>query len=93
MGALGGLQVGATWYLAGGGQRDREAKEPAYEETRRFCELAPARGVIFGSTKDRDMGSIVKFKPLATITREEADPGLTVFEGVLREISRERTTA
>jgi 4-aminobutyrate aminotransferase-like enzyme len=72
--------------------RDRDTKEPAYEETTRFCELAMSRGVIFGSTKYRGMGNVVKVKPPATITREEADLALNVFEDVLREVSRERTT-
>jgi 4-aminobutyrate aminotransferase-like enzyme len=72
--------------------RDRDTKEPAYEETTRLCELAMSRGVIFGSTKYRGMGNVVKVKPPATITREEADLALNVFEDVLREVSRERTT-
>jgi 4-aminobutyrate aminotransferase-like enzyme len=73
--------------------RDRETKEPAYEETTRFCDLAMERGVIFGSTRYRGLGNVVKIKPPATITREEADLALEVFEQVLQEVSNERMHA
>jgi 4-aminobutyrate aminotransferase/(S)-3-amino-2-methylpropionate transaminase len=73
--------------------RDRETKEPAYEETTRFCDLAMERGVIFGSTRYRGMGNVVKVKPPATISRDEADLALEVFESVLHDVSKERVHA
>ena len=67
--------------------RDRATKEPAYDEAQEFCTLAMERGVIFATTRYAGMGNVVKIKPPATISREEADLALEVFEDVLREVS------
>ncbi len=67
--------------------RDRQTKEPATKEAQEFYELGMERGVIFGTTRYGGLGNVVKIKPPAIITREEADLALEVFEDVLREIS------
>ncbi len=68
--------------------RDRQTKEPAREEAHAFYELGMERGVIFGTTRYAGLGNVVKIKPPATITREEADLALAAFEDVLKEVSK-----
>lgn len=67
--------------------RDRASKEPATDEAQALCRLALERGVIFATTRYAGLGNVVKIKPPATISREEADLALEVFEGALRELS------
>lgn len=67
--------------------RDRETKEPATDEAQTLCKLALERGVIFATTRYAGLGNVVKIKPPATISREEADLALEVFEDALRELS------
>jgi 4-aminobutyrate aminotransferase and related aminotransferases len=73
---------------------DPETKVPATERATALVELAMERGVIF----DLDMPdvvhglptrrNVVKIKPPLTITEEQLDRALDVFEEVLEEVSR-----
>lgn len=73
---------------------DPQTKVPATERATALVELAMERGVIF----DLDMPDIVndlptrrnvvKIKPPLTITEEQLDRALDVFEAVLEEVSR-----
>jgi 4-aminobutyrate aminotransferase-like enzyme len=72
--------------------RDRETKEPATEEAQAFYELGLERGVIFGTTRYGGLGNVVKVKPPAIISREEADLALDVFEDALKQLSQRSFT-
>lgn len=67
--------------------RNRETKEPATTEAQAVYELGLERGVIFGTTRYAGLGNVVKIKPPATVTREEADLAVDVFEDVLKEVA------
>ncbi len=70
--------------------RDRTTKEPACEEAQALCAHALERGVMFATTRYAGLGNVVKIKPPATITQDEADLALEVFEEALREVSQRR---
>jgi 4-aminobutyrate aminotransferase-like enzyme len=72
---------------------DRESKEPAFERAMAFLEIAMQLGVIF----DVDMPDIaaglptrrnvIKIKPVLTITDEQMEKALQVFEICLQKVS------
>ena len=45
---------------------------------------------MFATTRYAGLGNVVKIKPPATITQDEADLALEVFEEALREVSQRR---
>lgn len=68
--------------------RDRTTKEPATKEAQDFVNEALKRGVLFGTSRYAGLGNVVKIKPPAVITDEQADRALEVFEEVLKVISK-----
>lgn len=69
-----GLHIGVEFV------RDPETKEPADQETARFYQESMDRGVLFGL--GGAVKNVLKIKPPLTITKEEADRVLEVFEDV-----------
>ncbi len=70
--------------------RDRTTKEPALDETVEVYERGLAKGVIFGETRYSRLGNVIKFKPPLTVTREELDKAIAVFDEILTELELER---
>jgi 4-aminobutyrate aminotransferase / (S)-3-amino-2-methylpropionate transaminase / 5-aminovalerate transaminase len=66
--------------------RDQDSKEPATKETLELYRRALDLGVIFGTTKYAGLGNVVKIKPPFTITRDQMDHVLDVFDQVLTSI-------
>jgi len=68
--------------------KDRKTKEPARKEAQDFVNEALKRGVLFGTSRYAGLGNVVKIKPPAVITDEQAGRALEVFEEVLKVISK-----
>lgn len=66
--------------------KDRDTKEPAPAETERVYDLGLERGVMFGTSRYAGLGNVVKIKPPLTVTRDELDRVVDVFDEVLTEI-------
>lgn len=66
--------------------KDRHTKEPALEATERVYEAGMKRGVIFGTSRYAGLGNVVKIKPPLTITRDDMDQVIDVFDQILTEI-------
>ncbi len=72
---------------------DRESKEPAFERAIAFLEIAMQMGVIFDvDMPDLARGlptrrNVIKIKPVLTITDEQIDKALQVFEICLQKVS------
>lgn len=66
--------------------KDRLTKEPATEETARFVAEGLKEGILFGSSKYRGLGNVVKIKPPAVITDSQVEKVLEVFAKILRKI-------
>jgi 4-aminobutyrate aminotransferase-like enzyme len=62
--------------------KNKETKEPACKEATQFIKEGVKRGVIFGESKFRGVGNVVKIKPPFVITKEQADRVLEVFEEI-----------
>lgn len=73
-----GLHIGVEFV------RDPETKEPADEETARFYRESLDRGVLFGL--GGAVKNVLKIKPPLTITKEEADQMLAVFDDVAKVV-------
>ncbi len=69
--------------------RDRTSKEPATDETKRFVEECMEEGVLFGSSRYRGLGNVVKIKPPAVITEVQIEGALDVFKKILKKIQDE----
>lgn len=69
--------------------RDRATKEPAVAETTQVYKRGFERGVIFGTSRYGGIGNVVKIKPSLTITREQMDTVLEVFDSILTELEGE----
>ncbi len=70
--------------------KDRESKEPARAEAEAFVHEGLKRGVIFGESKYRGLGNIVKVKPPLVINQAQAEQVLDVFEDVLQVVSNSK---
>jgi 4-aminobutyrate aminotransferase-like enzyme len=66
--------------------KDRESKEPAREETEQVYDLGLKHGVMFGTSRYAGLGNVVKIKPPLSITRDDMDRVIDVFDQVLTEI-------
>ena len=72
---------------------DRESKEPAFERAIAFLEIATQLGVIFDvDMPDLARGlptrrNVIKIKPVLTITDEQMEKALQVFEICLQKVS------
>lgn len=66
--------------------KDKTTKEPARKETERVYDLGLKHGVMFGTSRYAGLGNVVKIKPPLTITRDEMDRVIDVFDKVLTEI-------
>jgi 4-aminobutyrate aminotransferase-like enzyme len=72
---------------------DRESKEPAFERAVAFLEIAMQLGVIFDvDMPDLAAGlptrrNVIKIKPVLTITDEQMEKALQVFEICLQKVS------
>lgn len=67
--------------------RDRETKEPAIEETKKFVDEGLKRGVLFGELGYLKMMNVVKIKPPLVITDAQVERVLEVFEEVTALLS------
>lgn len=67
--------------------KDRETKEPAIEETKKFIEEGLKRGVLFGELGYTKMMNVVKIKPPLVISDTQAERVLEVFEEVIALLS------
>lgn len=65
---------------------DRTTKEPARKETEAVYDLGLRHGVMFGTSRYAGLGNVVKIKPPLTISRDELDQVVDVFDRVLTEI-------
>ncbi len=65
---------------------DKTTKEPARRETEQVYDLGLKHGVMFGTSRYAGLGNVVKIKPPLTVTREELDRVIDVFDQVLVEI-------
>ena len=65
---------------------DKATKEPARRETEQVYDLGLKYGVMFGTSRYAGLGNVVKIKPPLTITRDEIDRVIDVFDRVLTEI-------
>ena len=65
---------------------DKATKEPARRETEQVYDLGLTHGVMFGTSRYAGLGNVVKIKPPLTITRDEMDRVIDVFDRVLTEI-------
>jgi 4-aminobutyrate aminotransferase/4-aminobutyrate aminotransferase/(S)-3-amino-2-methylpropionate transaminase len=70
--------------------KDRETKEPANVIANRIVEEAIEDGVIFGHSRFKGQGNVVKIKPPLVITREQADKVLEVFEKYISHYDKHR---
>ena len=66
--------------------KDRTTKEPAPKEAERVYDLGLERGVMFGTSRYAGLGNVVKIKPPFTISRDDMDRVVDVFDDVLTEI-------
>ncbi|MEO5941749.1 MAG: aminotransferase class III-fold pyridoxal phosphate-dependent enzyme, partial [Candidatus Limnocylindrales bacterium] len=66
--------------------KDRTTKEPAPREAERVYDLGLERGVMFGTSRYAGLGNVVKIKPPFTISRDDMDRVIDVFDDVLTEI-------
>jgi 4-aminobutyrate aminotransferase-like enzyme len=66
--------------------RDQRTREPATAETLEVYRRGLDLGVIFGTTRYAGLGNVVKIKPPFTITRDQMDRVLDVFDQVLSTI-------
>jgi 4-aminobutyrate aminotransferase/4-aminobutyrate aminotransferase/(S)-3-amino-2-methylpropionate transaminase len=66
--------------------KDRTTKEPAPKEAERVYDLGLERGVMFGTSRYAGLGNVVKIKPPLTISRDDLDRVVEVFDQVLTEI-------
>jgi 4-aminobutyrate aminotransferase-like enzyme len=66
--------------------KDRQSKEPARMETEQVYDLGLKYGVMFGTSRYAGLGNVVKIKPPLSITRDEMDRVVEVFDQVLTEI-------
>ncbi|HID90038.1 MAG TPA: aminotransferase class III-fold pyridoxal phosphate-dependent enzyme [Anaerolineae bacterium] len=73
---------------------DRETKRPATERAAALIEPARRQGLIFGLDMpdivngQLDRHNVVKIKPPLTITEEQLDRALDVFEATLTQVSQ-----
>jgi 4-aminobutyrate aminotransferase-like enzyme len=70
--------------------KDRETKEPANVIANRIVEEAIEDGVIFGHSRFKGQGNVVKIKPPLVITRKQADKVLEVFEKYISHYDKHR---
>jgi 4-aminobutyrate aminotransferase-like enzyme len=75
-----GLHIGVEFV------QDPETKEPAIDETVRIYGESLERGVLFGL--GGSVKNVLKIKPPLTITKQEADRVLEVFEEVVETVFR-----
>jgi len=72
---------------------DRDTKKPAFERAVAFLEIALELGVIFDVDMPEFLGglptrrNVVKIKPVLTITDEQMEKALQVFEVCLQKVS------
>ncbi|HEX9043906.1 MAG TPA: aspartate aminotransferase family protein [Candidatus Limnocylindrales bacterium] len=69
--------------------RDRVTKEPAPKEATQVYKRGMERGVIFGTSRYGGRGNVVKIKPSLTITRDQMNRVLDVFDDILGELETE----
>ena len=69
--------------------RDRATREPAVRETTQIYKRGMEKGVIFGTSRYGGIGNVVKIKPSLTITQDQMDRVLSVFDEVLSELEAE----
>jgi 4-aminobutyrate aminotransferase-like enzyme len=67
--------------------KDRKTKEPANDITHTIVKESVADGIIFGESKFKGLGNVLKIKPPLVITESQADRVLEVFEKYLKKYS------
>ena len=75
-----GLLIGIELVL------DRETKTPACKEVIEVYRRGMELGVIFGETRYRGLGNVVKIKPPLCVTQEQMDKALDAFDRILTEL-------
>ena len=68
--------------------KSKESKEPAHKEVRDFLKECLKRGVLLGRSGCGPYGNVVKIKPPLTITEEEAEKVMSVFEESLKVVEK-----
>ncbi len=68
--------------------KDRKTKEKASEICHNIVKDAVEHGVIFGESKFKGIGNVLKIKPPLVISEAQADRVLQVFEELLQKHSR-----
>ncbi|MEM4246342.1 MAG: aspartate aminotransferase family protein [Candidatus Bathyarchaeia archaeon] len=66
--------------------KDTKTKEPATDEALNFFAKCLNKGVLFGLNAKAGVGNIIKIKPPLSVTKEEVDKALDIFEDTLKEI-------
>ena len=68
--------------------RDRETKEPAFEETDQLMAACLGHGLMIGKTGPvfGANGNVAKFKPAVNVTEEDAMEMVELFGRALRDV-------
>ena len=70
---------------------DRVTKEPAVDATNEVYERGLEQGVIFGTSRYGGIGNVVKIKPSLSVTLEQLDRAIDVFDAILTDLEAERS--
>lgn len=73
--------------------KDRSTKEPATEEAKEVYRRGLEHGVIFGTTRYGGIGNVIKIKPPFTISGQQMDRVLEVFDAILTDLESSQTPA
>ena len=68
--------------------KNRKTKEPAISEAQRIAQDAMEMGVLFGTSKYRGLGNVIKIKPPVVITDDQIERVMGVFEKLLNKYSK-----
>lgn len=63
--------------------KSKKTKEPALAEAHRFAEEGLKRGVIYGESKYRGLGNVIKIKPPLVISDSQVETVMKVTEEIL----------
>ncbi len=66
--------------------RDRETRQPAVDETRRFMDLTRANGLILG--KGGLYGNVIRISPALTCTRRDVDDAFVLLDRSLNQLQQ-----
>jgi 4-aminobutyrate aminotransferase/(S)-3-amino-2-methylpropionate transaminase len=69
--------------------KSKTKKEPAKEEARRFVAEGLKRGVMFGESKYRGLGNVIKIKPPLVISDGQIEKVMNVTEEILESMTHE----